>query len=116
MSCRYEAGSIVMLPSSAVSKGFSGGRSNSPGWPRLVVLTAAVAALLFLASGATLWHHDAPGTVCSICYAAHIPALRSAPARTPIASFAVARVVPAELRLNHATPERLSSSPRGPPA
>ena len=93
-------------------------RSNSPQWPRLVVLTAAVAALLFLATGAALWHHDAPGKAafCSICLAAHLPALSSMPAGTPAAPCAVTWVVPVELRLSHATPDTLNSSPRAPPA
>jgi len=85
-------------------------------WPRLLVLTAALAALLIVATGATLWHQDAPGTVCPICYAAHLPALRSVPARTPVASYTIAWVVPVDLLLDHATPETLSSAPRAPPA
>jgi len=81
------------------------------------VLAAAVAAFLFVATGAALWHQDAPGnSVCSICYAAHLPALSSMPTGTPAASCAVAWVVPVELRLNHATPDTLNSSPRAPPA
>jgi hypothetical protein len=105
-----------MLSSGTVSEGFSSGRSNSPEWLRLAVLAAALAAVLFVATGAALWHQDTPGTFCSICYAAHIPALRSALVRAPVTSSAVVRVVPVELRLNHATPETLNSSPRAPPA
>jgi hypothetical protein len=93
-------------------------RSHSTRWFRLVVLTAAVAALLFLSTGAALWHHDAPGKAasCSICLAAHLPALSNMPAGTPAAPRAVAWLVPAELRLNHATPDTLNSPPRAPPA
>jgi hypothetical protein len=92
-------------------------RSDSLRWLRLALLTAAGAALLFLATGAALWHHDAPGTTasCSICYAAHLPALSSMPAGTPAAAFAVAWFVAAELRLTHAAPDALSSAPRAPP-
>jgi hypothetical protein len=75
-----------------------------------------MAALLVVASGATLWHQDSPGTTCSICYAAHLPAMRSLPVRTPVASYAIAWLVPAELLLTHATPAKLSSPPRAPPA
>jgi hypothetical protein len=75
-----------------------------------------MAALLVVATGATLWHQDSPGNACSICYAAHLPAMRSLPARTPVALYAIAWLVPAELLLNHATPERISSPPRAPPA
>ena len=93
-------------------------RKDARRWLRVAVFTAALGALLFVATGATLWHQDAPGTAasCSICYAAHVPALSSMPAGTPAAPFAVAWVVPAELRLTHATPETLSSPPRAPPA
>jgi len=92
-------------------------RSNSPHWPRQIVLTVAVAALLFVGTGATFWHQDSPGTSsCSICYATHVPALSSMPAGTPAAPCAVAWVVSAELQLNHAIPETLSSPPRAPPA
>ena len=82
------------------------------------MLTVAVAALLFLATGAALWHHDAPGKAasCSICLATHLPVLSSMPTGTPAAFCAVAWVVPVELRLNHATPDTLNSSPRAPPA
>jgi hypothetical protein len=106
----------IMMRSGRVSKGFSSRRGTSPEWLRLVVLAAAVAAVLFVATGAALWHQDTPGTVCSICYAAHIPALRGAPLRTPVASYAVVWLVPADLLLDHAAPETLSSAPRGPPA
>jgi len=100
-----------------MSQGFSSMRRNSTSWPRLIVLTAAVAALLFVATGVTLWHHDSPGTSsCSICYAAHLPALSSMQAGTPAAPCAVPWAVPAELRLNHATPDTLNSPPRAPPA
>jgi hypothetical protein len=108
-----------MLSSGLVSEPFfnpRGVRGNSAQWLRMIALTAALAALLVVASGATLWHQDAPGTVCSICYAAHLPAVRSLPVRTPVASRAIAWLVPVELLLDHATPERLSSSPRAPPA
>jgi hypothetical protein len=85
-------------------------------WPRLIVLSAALAALLVVATGAALWHQDSPGTPCSICYAAHLPAMSNLPVRTPVASDAVAWLVPAEFRVNQATPERLNAPPRAPPA
>jgi hypothetical protein len=85
-------------------------------WPKLLLLAAAMAGLLFLGTGASFLHQDAPGTFCSICYAAHIPALRSAPARIPVTSSAVAWLLPTELPLVRAAPETLSSAPRAPPA
>src|SRR4051812_25147142 len=91
-------------------------RPKSPSWSRMFVLGVAMAALLFIGTGAAFLHQDAPGTQCSICHAAHLPTLRSVPARTPIASLAVAWLVPTELLLNHARPETLSSAPRAPPA
>ena len=92
------------------------GRGNTRQWPSLIAFTTAIAVLLVVATGATLWHQDSPGTVCSICYAAHLPALRSLPAGTAVAPYAVAWLVPAELLLTHAAPERISSAPRAPPA
>lgn len=73
-------------------------------------------AVLFVATGVSFLHQDAPGTTCSICYAAHLPALRSVPTRTPVASSAVAWLVTADLLLDHAAPESLQSPPRGPPS
>ena len=94
-----------------------GMHSNSFRWLRLAVLAAAFAAVLFVATGASLWHQDAPGATasCSICYATHLPVLRSMPAGTPTAPLAVAWVITAELRLTHAEPDKLNSPPRAPP-
>ena len=113
------ASTLIMLSCGPVTAPFfsrRGMRRNSAQWLRLIALTAAMVALLVVATGATLWHQDSPGTTCSICYAAHLPAMRSLPARTPVASRAIAWLVPADLLLNHATPERLNSAPRAPPA
>jgi hypothetical protein len=112
----FTASTSIVLSSGSVFDGFSRMRSKSPGWPKLVLFTAAMAAVLFVATGASFLHQDAPGTICSICYAAHLPALRSIPVRTPLASYAITWWVPAELLLNHAAPEALSSAPRAPPA
>jgi len=79
-------------------------------------MSAALAALLVIATGVTLLHEDSPGTTCSICYAAHLPAMSSLPIRIPVVSDSVARLVHAQLRENHATPERLNAPPRAPPA
>jgi hypothetical protein len=115
----FTASTLIMLSFGPVTEPFSGWRNmrgKSPQWFRLIALTAALAALLVTSTGVTFWHQDSPGTVCSICYAAHSPALRSLPVRTPVASYALAWLIPAELLLTHATPQRLNSPPRAPPA
>jgi hypothetical protein len=99
-----------MFPATASS------RNQSLHWSRFLLLTAALAAVLFVGTGASFLHQDAPGTFCSICYAAHLPALRSLAFQAPDASFAVSWFVPAELLPQHATPEVGNSAPRAPPA
>jgi H+/Cl- antiporter ClcA len=105
-----------MLSSALVSRLFPSARRTSLQWPRLIALTAAVAALLIMAMGVTLWHQDSPGTICSICYAAHSPALRSAPASTASGPLVFCWVVARAVYLDRAEPESLQSPPRGPPS
>ena len=108
-----------MLSSDPVTEYLSsrrGTRCDPPQWLKLIALTVALSSLLVVATGVALWHQDSPGTVCSICYPAHLPILHGMPAQTPVASHAIAWLVPAELLLTHATPARLSSAPRAPPA
>jgi hypothetical protein len=85
---------------------------------RLVVLTAALVAILFVATGAALWHYDAPGSAatCPLCYAAHLPILHSASAGMAPSSSAVAWMVACELRSAPPAPDALQFPPRGPPA
>lgn len=85
-------------------------------WSKRIVLATALLSLLAVGMGVTLWHQDTPGTVCSICYAAHLPAMRSLPVRMPVSSYAIAWLVPIGLPEAHPAPERNSSSPRAPPA
>ncbi len=80
------------------------------------MLWAALAALLFLGTGAAYLHQDTPGTQCSICYAAHVPTLRAVPVRTPVAFFTLAWLLTFELLLSRTAPETSSASPRAPPA
>jgi hypothetical protein len=90
---------------------------DSPRWLRLAVLTAALVAVLFVATGAGFWHHDAPGTAdrCPICNAAHLPALRSASFDAQTAPAAVTRFVTRDLQFTHAAPQALHAPPRAPP-
>lgn len=83
-----------------------------------LLLAAALAAMLFLASGASLWHIDAPGSeaACTICHLAHMPVLQGMPSGSLAAPTVVAWVVPAETRVGHTAPAGLDSPPRGPPA
>ena len=84
---------------------------------RLAVLVAAVLAVLFVASGAALWHLDAPGSeaTCPICHAVHMPALRGAPAETLASPTTFGWLVVPEARLAHAAPAALNAPPRAPP-
>ena len=86
-------------------------------WLRFAALTAAMAAVLFLASGATLWHVDAPGSsaTCPICHLAHMPALRGTPAGGVFAPAPVAWIAPLQVRISRAAPISLDSPPRAPP-
>ena len=45
-------------------------------WLQLAALTAALAAVVLLASGISFWHTDAPGSdaTCPICHVAHVSA------------------------------------------
>jgi hypothetical protein len=85
---------------------------------KAVLLAAALAAMLFLASGASLWHVDAPGTeaTCPICHLAHMPVLRGLVTGTLIEPVVVARIVLVEAQVVHAAPVALDSPPRAPPA
>jgi hypothetical protein len=91
-------------------------RANAAQWFKIAALTAALLSLLVVATGATLWHQDSPGTVCSICYAAHLPALRGSVTSTPTSPFVVCWIVTGASRVRHAEPESLQSPPRGPPS
>lgn len=90
---------------------------DSPRWLRLAVLTAALVAILFVGTGAAFWHHDAPGSAapCPICYAAHLPALRSASFDVQTAPTAVIWLVTQDLQFTHAAPQALHAPPRAPP-
>jgi hypothetical protein len=95
-------------------------RNNRPShrWLYLAAFSVAVFALLFMATGAVIWHTDAPGSAatCPICHLAHISALRGAPAGALLTPAPVAWFVPAVRQLAHAGPSALISPPRAPPA
>jgi hypothetical protein len=82
------------------------------------LLAAALAAMLFVASGASLWHVDAPGSeaTCPICHLAHMPVLRGLPASTLAEPVLVAWIVPAETQAGHPALVSPDSPPRAPPA
>jgi hypothetical protein len=87
-------------------------------WLRLAMLTIAVAAVLFVAAGGSLWHLDAPGSeaTCPICHLAHMSALRGMPVGSLPAPVTIQWLVPAEAQVGHSAPVSLDSSPRAPPA
>jgi hypothetical protein len=87
-------------------------------WLRLLALTAAMAAVIVVASGISYWHDDASGSdaTCPICHVAHISALPSAPADIPTALTAIAWVVTPETCVGYARPLSAIPPPRAPPA
>src|SRR5580765_8087728 len=93
-------------------------KKNSLGWLRLAALTVAIAAIAFVATGATLWHVDTPGSAatCPICHVAHTPLLGGVSAQIAVAPFAVAWLVAARQHIRHEAPPVLDASPRAPPS
>ena len=93
-------------------------KTNSLGWLRLAALTVAIAAIAFVATGATLWHVDTPGSAatCPICHVAHTPLLGGVSAQIVVAPFAVAWLVAARQHIRHEAPPVLDASPRAPPS
>jgi hypothetical protein len=64
------------MPSRAMKRG------NHISRLRFVVLMAALASVLFVATGVSLLHVDAPGaseSTCPICHVSHAPILSAAP-------------------------------------
>lgn len=92
------------------------GRTRSQ-WLHLAVLTAAVLALLFVASGAALWHLDAPGSAatCPICHAVNMPALHAVRAGTLASPATSTWLEIPETRVMHSPPTALNAPPRAPP-
>jgi hypothetical protein len=95
-------------------------RSNSSvrRWLRLALLAVAILAILFVATGADIFHIDAPGSAatCPICHLAHISALRGASAGALLAPAPLAWVAPLARQVAHAGPSALIPPPRAPPA
>lgn len=87
-------------------------------WIRLAALAAALAAILFVATGASIWHVDAAdaAATCPVCHIAHLSPVKGAPAATVSAPVVVAWAVPSRIRISHAPPSSLDSPPRAPPA
>jgi hypothetical protein len=85
---------------------------------RMVSLGLALAAILFVASGATLWHTDAPGALatCPICHLAHMPTLRGMPGAIVVTRIVFARVAPADSQPAQTRTHNRNSPPRAPPA
>ncbi len=84
---------------------------------RFAVLITALLGMIFLASGAALFHYDAPGSAdtCPICHAVHMPVLRGAPVETATSLEMVAWLVVPEARPTHALPAARNAPPRAPP-
>jgi hypothetical protein len=86
-------------------------------WLRLAVLATAIAAVLLVASGASLWHYDAPGSeaTCPICHLAHMPVLSGTPGVVLSAPAPLSWVTVAPARAAHVAPAALDCPPRAPP-
>jgi hypothetical protein len=93
-------------------------QNGSVRFVRMASLGLALAAILFVASGATLWHTDAPGALatCPICHLAHMPALRGMPAGIVITRVIFARVALADSQPIYTRTHERNSPPRAPPA
>jgi len=85
---------------------------------RMASLGLALAAILFVASGATLWHTDAPGALatCPICHLAHMPAWRGMPGAIVVTRIIFAWVAPADSLPSCTRARYRNSPPRAPPA
>ena len=86
-------------------------------WLRVATVTAAVVAVMLIATGASLWHIDAPGSAatCPICHFAHISALPGLPAESVSVHVTVADLPPAAPLLSAQAPVLAAASPRAPP-
>ena len=88
-------------------------------WLRLVALSAALAGVLLLATGAAWWHIETPGSVdsCPICcHTAHISAVPEAFSAASTASVVVAWLLAAERLLLPGDPSVVVPPSRAPPA
>jgi hypothetical protein len=85
---------------------------------RMASLGFALAAILFVASGATLWHTDAPGALaaCPICHLAHMPTLRGVPGAIVVTRITFAWVAPTDSKPSYTRTQYRNSPPRAPPA
>jgi hypothetical protein len=86
-------------------------------WLHLAVLTTALLAVLFVASGAALWHLDAPGSAatCPICHAVNMPALHAVWSGALVSPVTTAWLEIPETRVTHAPPAASNAPPRAPP-
>ena len=86
-------------------------------WLHLATVTAAVVAVMLIATGASLWHIDAPGSAatCPICHFAHISVLPGLPAESVSVHVTVADLPPAAPLLSALAPVLATASPRAPP-
>jgi hypothetical protein len=96
------------------------GRGNSPvrHWLRLALLVVAILAILFVATGADIFHIDAPGSAatCPICHLGHLSPLPGASAVLLSAPVPLAQISPARAPLRREPPSALIPPPRAPPA
>ena len=84
----------------------------------LVAVTAAIVAVMLIATGASLWHIDAPGSAatCPICHLAHVSVFNALPAELVSVNVIVTWFLPADESVCDAKLVLQASSPRAPPA
>jgi hypothetical protein len=92
-------------------------RTHKIAWLHVAAVTAAVVAVMLIATGASLWHIDAPGSAatCPICHFAHISVLPGLPAESVSVHVIVADLPPAAPLISALAPVVATASPRAPP-
>jgi hypothetical protein len=92
-------------------------RGSRTRWFHLVALAAAVVSIVFVATGASLWHQDRPGSeaTCSICHLAHLAPPLCIATGALTGPVLIDWKPPDETQVIHASPDVLEASPRAPP-
>jgi hypothetical protein len=87
-------------------------RSSRTRWLHLAALAAAVVSVVFVATGASLWHQDRPGSeaACSICHLAHLGPLLCISTGALTGPVLAAWKPSDETRVSHASPDVLEAA------
>jgi hypothetical protein len=84
----------------------------------LATILVAVLAVLFIGTGASIFHIDPPGSAatCPFCCLAHISALPGVAIELPLVIAAIEAIAPSEVPFTYAAPTSLILHSRAPPA